>query len=199
MRITAQAKAATRERILQAARRLFNENGYEATTTRDIAQAAEIATGTLFNYFPTKEAVVACLANEALGGAVAGGRRSVDKNSTLEEELFALVAETLRKLKPLRKHLPSLLETSLSPLAATPDEDSTSLRVAHLEAVSAHAAKHGYGELPATALQLYWTLYTGVLVFWAHDESPRQEETLALIDDSLNMFATWLRDHTQRR
>jgi hypothetical protein len=102
----------------------------------------------------------------------------------------------LRKLKPLRRHLPSLLETSLSPLATTSDDESASLRVAHLEAVAALVAKHGYGQLPPTALQLYWTLYTGLLVFWANDKSPRQEDTLALIDDSLNMFVRWLREPT---
>src|SRR5689334_1481074 len=101
MRITAQAKAATCDRILQAARRLFAQKGYESTTTRDIARAAAIATGTLFNYFPTKEAVIARLASEALGSRLAGTHRNVDQDATLEEELFALVAGGLRKLKPL--------------------------------------------------------------------------------------------------
>jgi hypothetical protein len=59
------------------------------------------------------------------------------------------------------------------------------------------AAKHGYGELPPTALQLYWTLYTGVLVFWANDKSSKQEDTLALIDESINMFVGWLRENAQ--
>ena len=201
MRVTAQAKAATRERILEAALRLFAENGYEGTTTRDIAQRADIATGTLFNYFRTKEAVVACLAHEAVSGTLADAQRKSDENAILEEELFALVAAGLRKLKPLRRHLPSLLETSLSPLAATSDDDSASLRVAHLEAVAALAARHGYDQLSPTALQLYWTLYTGMLVFWANDKSPKQEDTLALIDESLNMFVGWLRDlaHTNPR
>jgi hypothetical protein len=40
---------------------------------------------------------------------------------------------------------------------------------------------------------LYWALYTGVLVFWANDNSPNQEDTLALIDDSLDMYVAWLR------
>ena len=71
MRVSAATKVATRERILQAALRLFAAQGFEATTTRDIAQAAEIATGTLFNYFPTKDAVVACLAGEAAADALA--------------------------------------------------------------------------------------------------------------------------------
>jgi hypothetical protein len=74
-----------------------------------------------------------------------------------------------------------------------PGDESASLRIAHLEAVSALASKHDLGELPATALQLYWALYTGILVFWANDKSPRQEDTLALVDDSINMFVGWLR------
>src|SRR5437588_8784349 len=114
MRVSAQTKAATRERILQAARRLLAEKGYDATTTRDIAAAAEIASGTLFNYFATKEAIVACLAGEAVAGAAA---EAAAGGETLEEDLFAVIALGLRKLKPLRKHLPALLETALSPLA----------------------------------------------------------------------------------
>lgn len=194
MRVSAQTKAATRERILEAARRLLAEKGYEATTTRDIADAAGIAGGTLFNYFATKDAIIACLA----GDAVADASAEADScGETLEEDLFALVALGLRKLKPLRKHLPALLETTLSPLAVAVSDDSSALRVSHLETVAALAARHGFGPLPPTALQLYWTLYAGVLVFWANDKSPRQEDTLALVDDSLNMFVGWLRAQTR--
>ena len=193
MRVSADTKAATRQTILKAARRLFAENGYESTRTRDIAQMAGIASGTLFNYFQTKEAIVAALACEAIGDAHADPETQHRKGATFQEDLFALVASGLRKLKPLRKHLPALLETSLSPLASTPHDEASSLRVAHLEAVAALAARHGFAELSATNLQLYWTLYTGVLVFWANDRSPRQEDTLALIDDSVNMFVGWMR------
>jgi len=190
MRVSAETKAATRERILQAARRLLAEKGFEATTTRDIAEAAQIASGTLFNYFATKEAIVACLAGDAAADALA----EMDANGqTLEEDLFAVIALGLRKLKALRKHLPALLETALSPLVVAGPDDSAAIRVSHLETVAALAVRHGFGELPPTALQLYWTLYTGVLVFWANDRSPRQEDTLALIDDSLDMFVGWLR------
>src|SRR5687768_3136761 len=195
MRVTAETKAATRRTILDAARRLFAENGFDTTTTRDIARAARIASGTLFNYFATKEAIVACLAAEAMDDALANDAPDHADAETLEEALFALVAAGLRTLKPLRKHLPALLDTSLSPLATTPDDASTSLRIRHLEAVAALAARHGH-DLSPTALQLYWTLYTGILVFWANDKSPKQEDTLALIDDSLNMFAGWLRGQT---
>lgn len=192
MRVNAETKAATRQRILEAARRLFAEQGYEATTTRDIARAAQIATGTLFNYFSTKEAIVGCQACEALSTAGAGFDSQARDSTSLDEALFAFIAAGLRKLKPLRKHLPSLLQTSLSPLAETRTGDEDSLRLAHLDAVSRLAEEYGQGELSAVALQLYWTLYTGVLVFWAQDKSPKQEDTLALLDHSLAMFVNWL-------
>jgi AcrR family transcriptional regulator len=193
MRVSAITKAATRQRILQAARRLLAEKGYEATTTRAIAEAAEIASGTVFNYFPTKEAIIACLANDAINEAMAEADAGQNPGESLEEDLFAVIALGLRKLKPLRKHLPALMETCLSPLAVAGQEES-SFRSIQLEAVAMLVTKRGCGPLSPVALQLYWTLYTGVLVFWANDTSPKQEDTLALIDDSLNMFVGWLRD-----
>ena len=193
MRITAEKKEKTREAILREARRLFAECGFEATGTREIAQAAGIASGTLFNYFQTKEAIVAALAAEALGAVPGAGDAE-----TLEEDLFALVAMGMRKLRAMRKHLPALLETSLSPLAHGRDDGAASLRVAHLEAVGELARKHGFGELSGVALQLWWAQYTGVLVFWANDRSPKQEDTLALLDESVDMFVGWVRDQSKK-
>ena len=193
MRVSAETKLATRANILAAARRLFYELGFDATTTRGIAKAAGTASGTVFNYFPTKEAILAALAAEAAADALAASDAGAREADTLEEALFALVAAGLRKLRTLRKFLPVLLETTLSPLALAAPEDAASLRTAHLEAVVSLASRHGHDALSPTALQLYWTLYTGVLVFWANDESPKQEDTLALIDDSLSMFTAWLR------
>lgn len=45
-------------RIEAAARASFADAGYEATTTRAIAEQAEIAVGTLFTYFPNKRALL---------------------------------------------------------------------------------------------------------------------------------------------
>ncbi len=202
MRITAEQKCQTRKRILGAAVELFRTRGFDAATTRDLAVAAGIATGTVFNYFPNKESIVAALAEEALAKARTGFSTSAD--GTLDEDLFALVAAELRQLKPLRKFIPALLETSLSPLSRPAASDNSnaleSLRTEHLEIVASLAQKHGIAELSSVALQLYWTLYSGVLSFWASDKSPKQEDTLALLDQSLAMFVAWLkgaqRDHS---
>ncbi|WP_022901324.1 TetR/AcrR family transcriptional regulator [Humibacter albus] len=51
-------KAATRQVIADAARRLFLERGYEAVGVREIADEADVAVTTLFAHFPCKEALV---------------------------------------------------------------------------------------------------------------------------------------------
>lgn len=44
----------TKQRIYKVATELFLTNGYSATTLKDIAEAAEVSTGTLYRYFPSK-------------------------------------------------------------------------------------------------------------------------------------------------
>src|SRR5215217_152506 len=51
-------KQRTRETILRVALELFAERGYSRTTLEDIAEAAEVSTGTLFAYFPNKEDIL---------------------------------------------------------------------------------------------------------------------------------------------
>ncbi|MDB5389309.1 MAG: transcriptional regulator, TetR family [Planctomycetaceae bacterium] len=192
MRITAEEKNATRRRILDAAVELFRTHGFDATTTRDIARAAEIATGTLFNYFDTKEAIIGQLASESFGKARLAFAKQ-ELQAGLDEELFALVVAELRQLKLLRKFITPLLETVLCPLASArrPGMDH-SLRVEHLELVVGIAKRHGITEISPVSIQMYWSIYIGVLAFWAEDQSPKQEDTLALLDQSLRMFAAWL-------
>lgn len=198
MRVTAQTKSATRQRILEVAKKQFASQGFEATTTRDIASGSGLGVGTLFNYFPTKESIVECLVGEAWTKAAAEFAASTtaqaDEPPSLEEALFAQVAAIFRKLKPYRKYLPAVLETTLSPLSDNAGQAGRpSLRAEHLDLVGQLIAQHGHHDaLTAVALQLYWTLYTGVLAFWAQDRSPRQEDTLALLDQSLAMFVGWL-------
>jgi AcrR family transcriptional regulator len=51
-------KAKTRVAIQEHALRLFQEQGYAATSVEQIAAAAEVSPSTFFRYFPTKEDVV---------------------------------------------------------------------------------------------------------------------------------------------
>ncbi|MER7414200.1 MULTISPECIES: TetR/AcrR family transcriptional regulator [Streptomyces] len=51
-------KAATRQKIADAALRLFLERGYDAVGIRDVAAEADVAVTTLFSHFASKEALV---------------------------------------------------------------------------------------------------------------------------------------------
>jgi AcrR family transcriptional regulator len=51
----------TVERILEAAARIFHEQGYAGATTNDIADEAGLSIGSLYQYFPNKDALLAAL------------------------------------------------------------------------------------------------------------------------------------------
>jgi len=70
----AEASGGRREQLLAAAREVLAENGYERTTVSSIATRANVAQGTFYLYFPSKEALPGALAMElsqALGEATA--------------------------------------------------------------------------------------------------------------------------------
>jgi AcrR family transcriptional regulator len=196
MRVDLQTKVATRNRILKVAATLFARQGWDRATTRNIATSAGIATGTLFNYFPSKEAIGATLISDALTKAkdeFEEGRRG----ESLEEDLFSYIWTGLRYLRPSKTFLGTALETLLSPLArSSPDHPGDLIRTEHLETVHRLIASHHRVSQPLSALtmQLYWTLYLGVLAYWAKDVSPKQEDTMALLDQSLKLFARSLEE-----
>jgi AcrR family transcriptional regulator len=59
------SKAANRQAILEAARIVFAQLGYESTTVRDIIRRTELASGTFYNYFKSKEEVFEALADDS--------------------------------------------------------------------------------------------------------------------------------------
>ena len=192
MRVTAQKKQETRRRIVECARKLFNDKGFEQSTTRDIAEAAGIAAGTMFNYFPTKEALAMSIVDGALEEAATEFEGRLRGDETLDEALFAHVAVGLRHLAPHRNYVGEVLETALSPFAKEAVcEQAQQLRVSHLETVRELIASRGLPTTPAPGvmtMHLYWTLYLGVLSFWAADESPNREDTLVALDQSMRLF-----------
>src|SRR5437867_1317674 len=200
MRVTAETKAETRQRIIDAAAKLFSSKGWENATTRDIAARAGIASGTLFNYFESKEAVVAELLSAALANAQQRLRRRPREVQSLEEDLFSLIWTELSSLRQFRRFLPAAAETIFSPLRGfSQGGPGESIRVKHLEAVEQIVKGHGVAApLPAVALQLYWTLYLGVFAFWTADDSPNQEDTLPLLDQTLKHVVASLRQDEKR-
>lgn len=78
----ARRKAELRQRLLRAALDLFARQGFFPTTVEQITEAADVAKGTFFNYFPTKEHILGGFGDmqlariEAARAEARAGRRS---------------------------------------------------------------------------------------------------------------------------
>lgn len=190
MRISEQSKQENRVRILEKSVELFISKGFEDCTTRDIALASGLATGTLFNYFPSKETLAMTMVTEALSQGREDFLHRCTGKEDLAEELFLFVVSGLRRLRPLRPFLGPVLERSLSPFPRkSVCQEGEAARQGHLNAVQRIIARHGFNEAPDyVAMTMYWSLYLGILAFWANDQSLNQEASQALIDYSIRMF-----------
>ncbi len=197
MRITAEARQKTRERLLAVAHKLLARRSLSDVTTREVAEHAGAAHATLFNYFPTKEDLALALCRRLLDEAEAdfAARRRGDE--ALDEDLFAHAAAGLRRLQPYRQWAGALLAAALRPLPGAPDapgaDDPAALQARHLATVrEVIARQRGADAASPVALHLYWSLWLGVLTWWAADPSENQQDTLAVLDHSLRMFAASL-------
>ncbi len=85
----------TRERIESVALKLFLQRGFDATTIEDIAEAADVSKRSFFDYFPSKEEVVAAwqdsFANELIRAVAAQ-----PKNASIVEVIEAAVNSAFR-------------------------------------------------------------------------------------------------------
>lgn len=83
----------TRQRILTAAAHIFAEHGYAAGTTNRIAEQARISIGSLYQYYPNKDAILAELLTRHLDSdrAVATLRQHKDLPKPLEDIIRAFV------------------------------------------------------------------------------------------------------------
>lgn len=82
-------KMRKRERIVSSAHALFRLQGYDQTTTREIAEAADVAAGTLFGYARDKRDIILMIINDELEAAFAAAR-PVDATKPLEDQLTQL-------------------------------------------------------------------------------------------------------------
>ncbi len=96
-----------RRAILEAAARVFSRKGFERATTREIAQEADIAEGTIYNYFASKDQLVVALANLVQGqvetvisSVLAGGDAYSDVTGAIEMVL-ALIASNVVVIRGL--------------------------------------------------------------------------------------------------
>lgn len=173
----------TREHLYRTAVRLIAENGYEATTLRDIAQSAGVSPGLLYRYFPSKRAVVLEL-YDVLSREYAQRVDRLPEGKWRDRFLYAL--DTSREiLGPHRQTLTALVPL----LVGDPDEGVLSERMvfsrlrvqkgfrdAVLKARDSPPAK-----IAEALARLLYFAHLLVLLFWLMDRSPNQRATDALV------------------
>ncbi len=83
-------KAETFKLILDSARVLFDEVGFEKTTIRAVAAKAEIGLGTIYKYFSQKNGMLAAAFHDDIYGIMEKGFQSLSNEMTLKEKLLHL-------------------------------------------------------------------------------------------------------------
>lgn len=84
------AKQSTRAKLLQAARQLFTEQGYEGATIRDIAAAAGMSTGAVFANFTEKFDLFREIAADDMARLAQAMRDGASAGKTVDEALLGI-------------------------------------------------------------------------------------------------------------
>src|SRR5467141_5285432 len=95
----------TKTAILQTALELFRRRGFEVTTIRDIARAADVATGAAYYYFPSKEAIVSAYYDQVQRVHAEQVREEWKGKSGLRERVGVAFHSKLEILKDDRRFL----------------------------------------------------------------------------------------------
>jgi TetR/AcrR family transcriptional regulator, fatty acid metabolism regulator protein len=87
-----------RESILRAATRVFARNGYFNSKVADIAREAEVADGTVYLYFKSKEEILHSIFDQNMAEAIAAGRVLIEKIRDPGEKLRRIAMLHLERL-----------------------------------------------------------------------------------------------------
>src|SRR5262249_16016986 len=101
---------------LRGALDLFARKGFHRTTTKAISRKADIAEGTLFNYFRTKEDLALnFLDQELLGLCEWFNRETRIQSAPLPEKLFAIIHRLLERISPYEDFIGAVYLRALQP------------------------------------------------------------------------------------
>ena len=87
-----------REAILRAAIRVFARSGYFSSKVADIARAADVADGTVYLYFKSKEEILHSIFDQNMAEAIASGRKLIEKTTDPREKLRRIALLHLERL-----------------------------------------------------------------------------------------------------
>jgi AcrR family transcriptional regulator len=177
----------TRARILSAALDSFRERGFEAATMRDIAEAAGVATGAAYYYFPSKDAIVMDYYRRSCEEMQPKIEKALGDASGLEELLRELIRVKLAHFAPNRGVLRALLRNGADPQhPLSPFSPETreirEIDVAWFRRILTEGGVRIPKDLLVQLPHVLWFFQMGVIFFWVIDESRHQTRTERLLN-----------------
>jgi TetR/AcrR family transcriptional regulator, fatty acid metabolism regulator protein len=97
-----QAREVYRDAILAAAERVFARSGFSGTRMADVAKAAGLATGTLYNYFANRDELLSSLIGRRTEEMIAAVKAAAAAGGAPRELLVALVRTIFRHFQTHR-------------------------------------------------------------------------------------------------
>jgi AcrR family transcriptional regulator len=188
----------TRAAIVEAALRLFRENGYEATTMRAIASQAGVATGNAYYYYGSKEELIQEYYARNQAEHAAACRQVLDSETRLGPRIAGVLRALIDVLAPYHGFAAKLYKhaaepaSPLSPFSAESSPTRTAAIGLYAEVI-AGARDRIPASLRGRLAELLWLYSLGIVLHWVHDTSPGCVRTYRLIDTTAPIAARLIR------
>ena len=199
MRTTKAQQAKSHRLIIQTAVDLMTQHGFEGTTMKQIARAADIGDATIYKYFPTKEKLVTAYFEQAIADALAQKEKTPGLTEfSLHEHMQLLIDSLLEVLLADREFVAlarGLIERAPMLLLGEQLPGKPLLKAAFIQMLEqAEASKEivPCGFKPSLAVLLADYVY-GVMAYWLRDESDQFANTTQMVDLSLGVLVLALR------
>ena len=199
MRTSKSQQAKTQRLLIRTAVDLMTQHGFEGTTMKQIARAAEMGDATIYNHFPSKERLVLAYFEQAFGDALVNVHKTKDlPDFGLQERLQLLIDAVLEILRGDREFVAiarGLVERT--PMLLLSEELPGKLLLKHafadmLAAAEASGEIKPCGFKPSLSGLLADYVY-GIISYWLRDESERFGNTTQLVDLSLGVLVLALK------
>ena len=106
-----------RERILEAAERVFAKKGFHSARVSDIAREADVADGTIYIYFESKEDLILSIFKEKIGAWIDELKKKLEACKSAKEKLRVIVDTHFRTLYE-NPHLAQIVQIELRACSA---------------------------------------------------------------------------------
>ena len=184
------ASEETRRHLLDTALALFREQGFDATTMRDVAARSGLSLGSAYYYFKSKEAIVGAYYDYVQQEHLTRAREAFAAAPDLRGRIRAALHTKIDIMQADQRLLRALFryggdpDHALTWFGPASREQRRLSREVFAEAIAGERLPDDVREVTPTLL---WTLHMGILLYFVYDGSARQARTRRLIDAAVDI------------